>query len=539
MRLEILLDTDLAACDQARKEIEKEFNTINYIQEKDYPRFGNFIEIETGNVSDTDTWRITDQLMQVPGVIDVDPDIHHENEEALISNQFFTENKQLNSLGTAYPPPDWYHHDIFFPEAIALAINEAKTGHGHFDGTNRIKVAQLDTGYTRHPEVKNFNIREGHNFLEKENPKDPKDKLNSTRPFPIFWGGHGTSCAGVMIGTKARISLRDPEPEDDLVMEDRVNGVFPNIDLIPYRISRSIISFTNKMAKALDMIIDRGDIPIVSMSHASLIAKRSHRLAVQEAVNKGIVIVAAPGSHIRSFKRVFTYPAKYPETIATAASTVDKVPWKLTHGGKEVDLCAPGFQILIPFPYTKTKRFLLFFRRKREYHAYKWSEGSSFSVPLTACAASLWMLHHGVDKLRTRYPGAELTETLRKLLTYTSQPFNGEVDTNVYGAGILHVKNLIQASLPEGKQQISIDTNQQIFNLSKKIKERQTVFSREKELMHKTLLAKIYTEDKNEDLSEYVMDTASEALKSHLKKSYSSENIKSRVKQYVNEWYGQ
>jgi hypothetical protein len=538
MRFELLLDNDLSTCDKARKQIEQEFTTTNYSPAKDYPNFGNFIEIDAGQVSEQDVWKIKDNLMKIEGVIDADPDVELEQEEEKINTRIRQESFELKTSAGTFPSPDWYHHDIAFPAAINYAKGSFQNGTGHFEGSNRIKVAQLDTGYTLHPEVLNFKIDQGHNFLRKENPDDPKDRLESTRPAPIFWGGHGTSCAGVMIGTNATLSLIDPKPEDDLVLSDQVNGVFPNIDLVPFRISRSIISFTNKMAKALDMIIDRGDIPIVSMSHATLMARRSHRLAIQEAVNKGIMIFAAPGSHIRGFKKVFTYPSKYPETIAVAASTVDKIPWELTHGGKEVDLCAPGYQMLIPFPYKKTKRFLFFFKRRKEYHAFKWSEGSSFSVPLTACAASLWMLHHDVSTLQEKYPGVLMTETFRTLLKNTAQPFSGSFDANIYGNGILDVNNLLKANLPSVEPPPKRNVHHEIALLSQKIKEQKKSFMRGKELMQKTLMAKINTEDKDEQLSEFVMDHATTSLKEFIKKDHSSEQIKKKVKRYVEDWYG-
>ena len=538
MRFEVLLDNNLANCDKARQQIEKEFKTVNYSIKKDYPNFGNFIELDAGKISDQDSWKIKENLMKIDGVIDVDPDMDLEQEEIAMNTKFRKESRDLAAANAGFPAPDWYHHNIYFHEAIEHAKKSFQNGTGHFDGSNRIKVAQLDTGYTLHPEVRAFRKNEGYNFLKKENPHDPKDRLESTRPAPIFWGGHGTSCAGVMIGSHAELSLIDPRPDDDLVMEDRVNGVFPNIDLIPFRISRSILSFTNKMAKALDLIIDRGDIPIVSMSHATLLARRSHRLAIQDAVNRGILIFAAPGSHIRGFKKVFTFPAKYPETIAVAASTSDSIPWDLTHGGKEVDLCAPGYQILIPFPYKKTKRFLFFFKRRKEYHAFKWSEGSSFSVPLTACGASLWMLHHGIPELQAKYPGMEMTNTFRTLVRNSAQPFKGVADPNTYGDGILDVNRLLKADLPLKKPISGRNTKEDIAELSHKIKEQRESFVRGKELMQKTLLAKIKTEDEKEQLSEFVMDHATTGLKEFVKKEHTSEQIKRSVKRYIDDWYG-
>lgn len=537
MRFEILLDNDKNACDKARKDIEQQFITTNYSENKDYPKFGNFVEVDGGDMSWDDAWKVTEELMKMDGVVEVDPEADQDDLEEPISDQFRKESKERLGAMDGFPDADWYHKDIFFQEAIEATIDANKRGEGQFDGSNRIKVAQLDTGYTVHPEVNNYLINDGHNFLKKEDPNIALDKLQNTSPVPIYWGGHGTSCAGVMIGKQSTLSLIDPKLDDDLILEDRVNGVFPNIDLVPFRISRSILSFTNKMAKAFDLIIDRGDIPIVTMSHATLLARRSHRLAIQEAVNQGVIIMAAAGSHIYGFKKVFTYPAKYPETIAVTASTVDKIPWELGHGGKEIDLCAPGYQILVPFPYKKTKRYWIFFKRRIEYHAFRWSEGSSFSTPLTACAAALWMLHHGRDTLNKHFPGQQMTETFRQLVTSTAQPFSQPADPNVYGAGILNAQALVKAGLPgveKSKGSSSADT---IQNLSKRLANTGAAFTREKELMHKTLLAKIKTEDTGEELATWVMDHASNPLKEHIKKDYSSEAIKGTVKKFVGDWY--
>ena len=242
------------------------------------------------------------------------------------------------------------------------------SGHSSFSN-QRIKVAQLDTGYTRHPEVSQYKVSEGHNFLLTEDPNKPYDRLQNSRPIPVLWGGHGTSCAGVMIGAFAEITDREPSPDEQLHFEDLADGLFPNIDLIPYRVSRNIISFSDKMAKGLHHIIKQGDIPVVSISHATLLPERALWLAVKEAADRGIIVVAAAGSHVKGFKKIFTYPAKYDETIAVAASKFDGKPWEKTHGGPEVDFCAPGFEIYIPFPYPK---------KGKEYHVYYCSERSSF-----------------------------------------------------------------------------------------------------------------------------------------------------------------
>lgn len=136
-----------------------------------------------------------------------------------------------------------------------------------------------------------------------------------------------------MIGSFSQIAEREHSPDDQLYFDDLTAGLFPNIDLIPYRVSQNIISFSNKLAKGLQRVIEKGDIPVVSISHANLLPKRALWLAVKEAANRGIIVVAATGLHVKDFKNILTHPAEYDEAIAVAASTTADLPWKLTHGG--------------------------------------------------------------------------------------------------------------------------------------------------------------------------------------------------------------
>lgn len=534
MKFEILLDNDPALRDKARKNIEKIAGTAseNFITGKDYPEFGHLIEINAP-VSDADVWKFHDTLMEVKGVVDADPEPNMEDQEDEINARYFAESPLYSSAAVVRPRADWYHHNTRFPEAVQWALSAYTSGKGHFNN-QRVKIAQLDTGYTHHPEVKQYKISEGYNFLPTEDAANPYDRLLSTRPIPVLWGGHGTSCAGVMIGSFSQIAEREPSPDDQLYFDDLTDGLFPNVDLIPYRVSQNIISFSNKLAKGLQRVIEKGDIQVVSISHANLLPKRALWLAVKEAANRGIIVVAAAGSHVKGFKKIFTYPAKYDEAIAVAASTAAGLPWKLTHGGPEVDFCAPGYEIYIPFPYRK---------RGKEYYAYKWSEGSSFSVPITACAAALWLAHHGIDQLKKRFTGREITELFRNTCRNTVTPFSAGADTSLYGSGMLNVKQLLSAPLSQPKaiandiKSAAENSKGAIDRVKKLIEADKNSYIKDKELVYHTLMAKLETEDLNEELSDFVFDHLSSSGKNIIGKRLNSDEIKSRVKSFTTTYY--
>lgn len=303
MKFEILLDNDPGLRDAARKRIEEVAGTAseNFIFNQDYPDFGNMIEVNA-TVSEGDIWKFHDTLMEVQGVVDVDPDLEMEEKEAEINARYFAESALYSSAKGVHPKADWYHHFVRFPEAIQWARSANTSGTGNFKD-QKVKVAQLDTGYTNHPEVSRFKANEGYNFLLTEDVANPYDRLQNSRPIPVLWGGHGTSCAGVMIGTFGEIKERESNPDELLHFDDLCDGLFPNIELIPYRVSRNIISFSNNLAKGLYRVIQKGDIPVVSVSHATLLPKRALWLAVKQAVSQGIIIVSAAGSHVKGFKK--------------------------------------------------------------------------------------------------------------------------------------------------------------------------------------------------------------------------------------------
>lgn len=209
------------------------------------------------------------------------------------------------------------------------------------------------------------------------------------------------------------------------------------------------------------------------------------------------------------------------------------MPWALTHGGPEVDFCAPGYEIYIPFPYRK---------RGKEYYAYKWSEGSSFSVPITACAAALWLLHHGIDNLKKSYPGQQLSDLFRNTCKKTVTPFSGPTDNSIYGTGILNVKNLLATPLSKPKlspdRKISVqEARIAVDNIKKIIDSEKNSYLKEKELVYHTLMAKLETEDSGNDLSEYVLEKLSTSGKNHIGKNHDSESIKKQVNTFTKTYY--
>ena len=141
-----------------------------------------------------------------------------------------------------------------------------------------------------------------------------------------------------------------------------------------------------------------------------------------------------------NFGKIWLYPARFPETIATAASTHENKAWEKTFSGTAIDISAPGFDMYIPYS------------RNKNQFKYRWSEGTSFSTPVTAAAAAFWLAHHGENKLSELYTaGWQRVEAFRKVLKDSSLKPPGW-ETEKYGEGILNVAQLLKTPLPEAHE---------------------------------------------------------------------------------------
>jgi subtilisin family serine protease len=211
-----------------------------------------------------------------------------------------------------------------------------------------------------------------------------------------------------------------------------VVGVAPYASIVPLRVSNSVVhlSFAHLIA-SLNFAADHG-CHIVSMSLGGPLPSRALQQALQYAVGRGLILVAAAGN-VWPF---VVYPGRYDETVCVAASNCDRGIWSKSATGPEVDLAAPGESVWNAC------------LRGNEYAVSRGS-GTSFATAMTAGAAALWLSYHGHGNLERRF-GCENIPSLFKelLLKQGVAPVPGWEKDRV-GAGLLDVSALLIAPLPE------------------------------------------------------------------------------------------
>ncbi|TKI84058.1 S8 family peptidase [Bacillus mycoides] len=212
------------------------------------------------------------------------------------------------------------------------------------DQGDGIVVAILDTGCDKdHPDLKD-RILGGKNTTKYGDPNDFSDL-----------DVHGTHVAGTIAGNGTGIY-----------------GVAPKARLMIYRVfaqyPEGLGAANEDIVKAIDECIywnkthdSKDRIRIINMSLGGPNEDIYLHDAIKKATDAEIIVICAAGNEGKindggdssPNKDEYGYPAKYPEVISVAATTLDKKFVAFSNTNIDNDLAAPGLGILSTFPTDK------------------------------------------------------------------------------------------------------------------------------------------------------------------------------------------
>jgi len=192
--------------------------------------------------------------------------------------------------------------------------------------TTKVDVAIMDTGIDlEHPDLKD-NIVGGINIVDPSVP-------------PMDIDGHGTQVAGIVAGVNNKTG---------------VLGVAPKASLHPVCVFRKSgnsapIAFYSDIIAGLEWCA-ANRMKVVNISFGSYVDDPNIREAVAKAISAGVVIVASAGNNGSSNP---FFPASYPDVIAVSAvdNKGNVADW--SNFGPDIDLTAPGVDILTTSPQGK------------------------------------------------------------------------------------------------------------------------------------------------------------------------------------------
>jgi hypothetical protein len=228
-----------------------------------------------------------------------------------------------------------------------------------------VTVAVLDTGVsTSHPDLRG-QLVQGRCFVcGTQDPTRTDDTFSSSGA-----GSHGTKCAGII----AAIT-------DNGV---GIAGTARNARIMPVKIFSGLISTTTAAGNGLIWATDNGA-QIANMSWGfsrTATGIAFLRTCIEYADAAGVLMIAStgntpstPGNPVQ-----IGYPAAWPEVIAVGATKADDTIWEGTTLGPELDLVAPGHNILTTIDQSNI------------VDGYGPESGTSMAAPMVAgVAAMVW-----------------------------------------------------------------------------------------------------------------------------------------------------
>ncbi len=184
----------------------------------------------------------------------------------------------------------------------------------------KIKVAVLDSGLDYDEDIP---------FVER------KDFLNEEELHPLYqdYTGHGTSVAGLICAKKS---------------DDRITGLAANVELYVGRIlDAENKALVERVIEGIEWAMEK-KVNIIHMSYGTQEYSEELEEVISEAYHQGILLVAAAGNSGTAAEDESTveYPAAWDSVISVGATNSDNKKTDISSSGSELDVVAPGDQIL-------------------------------------------------------------------------------------------------------------------------------------------------------------------------------------------------
>lgn len=217
-----------------------------------------------------------------------------------------------------------------------------------------------------------------------------RNMYEARRPFDDT--GHGTHVAGIIAAETNSVGI---------------SGVSSKIKILPLKVTgtidegadrKKIQPLTDRIAKAIYYATNMGvDVINLSLGWTASMDTDYLKEAVKYAIARNVIIVAAAGNNNNN---ATIFPCAHPEVICVGATTVDGSLAEFSNYGGEVDILAPGDEIVSTIPSEVVPLQL-------NLQGYDIRSGTSQATPFVSAAAAL---------LRGNFPKMHRLEVTRRLV---------------------------------------------------------------------------------------------------------------------------
>jgi serine protease len=266
-------------------------------------------------------------------------------------------------------------------------------------GSAAVTVAVIDTGIRRtHEDFESGRVLGGHDYVNGDN--DPADDC-----------GHGTHVAGT-VGATTDNGRGVAGMSQATILPLRALGAIGGL------ITLQCTGSTSDIAEAIRDASDQGA-DIISMSIGGG-GSTTLQSAVQYAWSQGSLLVAAAGNDGAS--NSIDFPAAYPEVIAVGAVTASKARASYSDGGPQLEVMAPGSDVLSTSYSSNT--------------SYASLSGTSMATPHVAGTLALAL---------SCAPAGTSPAALRQALADTAEDLGASGRDTSYGYGLARVDLLVDS----------------------------------------------------------------------------------------------
>lgn len=175
---------------------------------------------------------------------------------------------------------------------------------------DKVKVALIDSGVDLFNDIE---VKESINLIPGEE-----------EVLPLFWdtSGHGTSIAGIMAA------------QDN---DEGITGIAPDIELYSARVlDADKKAPLSRVIEAIYWAIDK-KVNIINLSFGTTVYSEIFEKAIQDAVNAGILVIAAAGNN-----GTVEYPAAFEGVMAVGGTDTNGDVSSFSATGKEIEVVAPA-----------------------------------------------------------------------------------------------------------------------------------------------------------------------------------------------------
>jgi len=255
---------------------------------------------------------------------------------------------------------------------------------------------------------------------------DLKDQLLDAVDFtnskvgPADTNGHGTHCCGVIAAQRNKVGIVGVAPDAKLLVGKVLgDGGAGSVDTIVKGIEWAV-------SKKAD---------IISMSFGAHVSDKRLQKAIEYAYSKNVLLIAAAGNEGPGPQTV-GYPARYPQVMSVAAIDPNRKVAKFSSRGPEVDIAAPGVDILSCYPPKN----------------YAKLSGTSMATPFVAGVVALLLSYDRAKGINRINNTMELIEAVKA----TSFDAGSQGFDNEYGWGLINPKGLILGVQTTAKKVIKV-----------------------------------------------------------------------------------